>query len=197
MSRPFKIVTFGDSLTLGFQSPSSQNPMGAPTPYGQFLKELLGDGVEILIRGISGELTGEMVQRFNRDAVSHRPGYVVILGGTNDLGWGAHPAEIMKNLIAMYERARSENIQPVSVTVPSIRGFDPLIPPRQALNNLIMEYSLIARQPFVDLFTATAEPETLRLAETYSNDGLHLTTEGYRLLAKILYREVFKPLLSA
>jgi lysophospholipase L1-like esterase len=45
----------------------------------------------------------------------------------------------------------------------------------------------------VDLFTATAEPEKLRLAERYSNDGLHLTTEGYRLLAELLYRQVFKP----
>ena len=59
-----------------------------------------------------------------------------------------------------------------------------------------MEYCLKARQPFVDLFMATAEPETFRLAETYSNDGLHLSTEGYRLLAEILHREVFKPLLS-
>jgi lysophospholipase L1-like esterase len=31
---------------------------------------------------------------------------------------------------------------------------------------------------------ATAEPQTSQLAATYSNDGIHLTTAGYRLLAE-------------
>jgi len=192
MNRPLKIITFGNSLTVGYQSPSPQNPMGKPTPYGRFLKELIGNSVEIVIKGTSGELTGAMVIRLDRDVISKRPDYVIILGGSNDLGWGAHPSEIMRNLVTMYERARSASIQPVSVTIPSIRGFDPLIPPRHVLNNLIIEYCQAKQLPFVDLFTATSEPETLRLAEKYSNDGLHLTTEGYRLLAELLYNEVFK-----
>ncbi len=166
--------------------------MGKPTPYGRFLKELIGNSVEIIIKGVSGEQTGEMVLRLDRDVISKRPDYVVILGGANDLGWGAHPSEVMRNLVTMYERARSAGIQPISVTIPSIRGYDPLVPPRQLLNNLMIEYCKSKQQPFVDLFVATAEPETLRLAEKYSNDGLHLTTEGYRLLAELLYNEVFK-----
>lgn len=192
MNRPLKIITFGNSLTVGYQSPSPQNPMGKPTPYGRFLKDLIGNSVEIVIKGTSGELTGAMVIRLDRDVISKRPDYVIILGGSNDLGWGSHPSEIMRNLVTMYERARSASIQPVSVTIPSIRGFDPLIPPRHVLNNLIIEYCQAKQQPFVDLFRATSEPETLRLAEKYSNDGLHLTTEGYRLLAEMLYNEVFK-----
>ncbi len=195
MTRLIKIVTFGNSLTVGYQSPSPDNPMGKPTPYGRFLKKLIGNSVEIIIKGVSGELTGEMVLRLERDVISKKPDYAVILGGANDLGWGAHPSEIMRNLVTMYERVHSANIQPISVTVPSIRGYDPLIPPRQVLNNLMIEYCKSKQQPFVDLFTATAEPETLRLAEKYSNDGLHLTTEGYRLLAELLYHEVFKAML--
>ena len=185
-------MTFGNSLTVGYQSPTPQNPTGKPTPYGRFLKELIGNSVEVVIKGVSGELTGEMVLRLDREVISKRPDYVVILGGANDLGWGAHPSEVMRNLVTMYERVRAGGIQPVSVTIPSIRGFDPLIPPRQALNNLIIEYCQSKQQPVVDLFMATAEPETLRLAEKYSNDGLHLTTEGYCLLAELLYHEVFK-----
>jgi len=193
MNRPLKIMTFGDSLTLGTQSPSSQNPTGRPTPYGRFLRELLGDAAEILVQGVNGELTAEMVMRLDRDVISQKPDYAVILGGANDLGWGAHPSEVMRNLVTMYERVRSSGIQPVAVTVPSIRGFARLIPPRQTLNRLIAEYCQTKQQPFVDLFAATAEPETLSLAEKYSNDGLHLTTEGYRLLAELLCDEVFKP----
>ena len=195
MGRILKIITFGNSLTVGYQSPSPENPMGKPTPYGRFLKELIGHSAEIVIKGVSGELTGEMILRLDREVITQRPDYAIILGGANDLGWGAHPSEIIKNLVTMYEHVRSANIQPISVTVPSIRGYDPLIPPRQVLNNLMIEYCQSKQQLFVDLFTATAEPDTLRLAEKYSNDGLHLTTEGYRLLAELLYNEVFKAIL--
>ena len=193
MVKPLRIITFGDSLTVGFQSSTAENPRGVSTPYGRFLQECLGDSAEVLVRGVNGELTGEMAMRLGRDIIPLRPDYVVILGGANDVGWGAPPQEIMRNLVAMYERARGAGITPVAVTIPSIRGADSLIRPRQILSRLILDYCKAKPQPFVDLFTATAEPETLRLAERYSNDGLHLTTEGYRLLAKLLCDQVFKP----
>jgi lysophospholipase L1-like esterase len=144
----------------------------------------------VLVRGVNGELTGEMAMRLGRDVIDIGPDYVVILGGANDLGWGAQPPAIMRNLVTMYERCRAAKIQPIAVTVPSIRGADSLIPVRLALNRLILDYCRARPQPVVDLFAATAEPDTLRLAEPYSNDGLHLTTAGYRLLAEWLYRDV-------
>jgi lysophospholipase L1-like esterase len=185
-----KIVTFGDSLTVGFQSPTAEHPTGETTPYGGFLQAWLGASAEVLVRGVNGELTGEMAMRLGRDVIDIGPDYVVILGGANDLGWGAQPPAIMRNLVTMYERCRAAKIQPIAVTVPSIRGADSLIPVRLALNRLILDYCRTRPQPIVDLFAATAEPDTLRLAEPYSNDGLHLTTAGYRLLAEWLYRDV-------
>jgi acyl-CoA thioesterase-1 len=185
-----KIITFGDSLTVGYQTLSGENPDGESTPYGRFLHERIGPPAEVIISGVNGELTGEMAMRLGRDVIEPRPDYVVILGGSNDLGWNAQPAAIMRNLTTMYERCRSAGIAPVSVTVPSIRGFDALIPMRQMLNRLIADYGRTKPQPVVDLFTATAEPDTLRLAEPYSNDGLHLTTAGYRLLADLVARAI-------
>ncbi|HUK57099.1 MAG TPA: SGNH/GDSL hydrolase family protein [Nitrospiria bacterium] len=193
MARPLRIVAFGDSLTVGYQSPTAANPAGAATPYGRFLQERLGPAAEVLVRGVNGELTAEMAMRLGTDVLPLRPDYVVVLGGTNDLGWGARPSEVMRNLVTIYERVRGAGGRAVAVTLPSILGFDDGIPPRQTLNRLIMEYARSRPQPVVDLFAATAEPETLRLAEAYSNDGLHLTTEGYRRLAELLYEQVFKP----
>jgi acyl-CoA thioesterase I len=197
------IICFGDSLTAGFQSPTPNNPTGRDTPYGQFLKECLGSSVEIQVNGICGELTGEMAMRFRRDVLQHRPSHVVILGGTNDLGWNAEPADIMKNLVKMYELARASQITPVPVTVPSIRldmasgGPDAEafvgqhLRRRAELNGLIRDYALSKGIAWIDLFTETAEPDTHLLAASYSNDGLHLTTAGYRLLARLLYDQVF------
>lgn len=188
------IICFGDSLTTGFQSPTAECPDYQETPYGRFLAERLGDRVRVQISGVCGELTEEMVERFDRDVVRHRPAWVVLLGGTNDLGWNLQPAEIIRNLTAMYERAVRAGILVAAVTVPSIRGFDDHIARRHDLNALIADSCAHRNLPCVDLFTATAEPNTQRLAAPYSNDGLHLTTAGYHLLARLLYEQVFKDL---
>ena len=191
MSDPIKIVAFGDSLTAGAQSPTPENPNGQSTPYGEFLQKMLGDEAVVIVRGRSGELTGEMVTRLSRDVLLERPDYVVVLGGTNDLGWGAPIRDIIQNLSTIYNQIKGDRAIPVGVTIPSIQGFDQLIPPRQELNRWIIETCRTHDQPFIDLFAATADPKTLRLAHPYSSDGLHLTTEGYRLIAELLYKEIF------
>jgi acyl-CoA thioesterase-1 len=198
-----RIICFGDSLTAGFQSPTPECPTGQETPYGRFLQEWLGPSVEIRVSGICGELTSDMAMRFRRDVLQHRPDHVVVLGGTNDLGWNAHPGDIMRNLVKMYELARASGIAPVPVTVPSLRvdiagggaeagaWLEQHLERRQVLNGLIQDYAASKHLTCVDLFTATADPLTRQLAAPYSNDGLHLTTAGYRLLARLLYDQVF------
>jgi acyl-CoA thioesterase I len=197
------IICFGDSLTAGFQSPTRERPTGQETPYGAFLQEWLGGSIRIRVSGICGELTGEMAMRFRQDVLAHQPGYVVILGGTNDLGWNAQPPDIMRNLLKMYELARTEHVIPVPVTVPSIRvetdGGGPdagtwvqdHLDRRMQLNALIRQYADSKNLLCIDLFGATAEPVTRQLAAPYSNDGLHLTTLGYRRLAELLFDQVF------
>ena len=197
------IICFGDSLTAGFQSPTPEHPGGQETPYGRFLQEWLGPSVEIRVSGVCGELTSEMAMRFRQDVLQHRPEYAVVLGGTNDLGWNAHPEDIMRNLMKMYELARASGIIPVPVTVPSVRvevsgggpeaeaWLEQHLKRRWVLNGLIRDYAVSKHLAWVDLFTATADPETRQLAAPYSNDGLHLTTAGYRLLARLLYDRVF------
>lgn len=197
------IVCFGDSLTSGFQSPTPENPLGKETPYGHYLQEWLGDSVVVQVRGVCGELTGEMALRFRRDVLQRQPSHVVLLGGTNDLGWNAQPAEIMRNLVKMYESARASQVTPIPVTVPSMRvdlaggGLNAEawirqhLSRRTQLNSLIQQYALAKGLFWIDLFMATVEPETGQLAPQYSNDGLHLSTAGYRLFARLLYDQVF------
>lgn len=197
------IICFGDSLTAGYQSPTPEQPAAGDTPYGRFLQDALGPRATVAVSGVCGEVTGEMVLRFRHDVLEHRPAFVVILGGTNDLGWNAAPQSIMRNLVKMYELARAAAIEPVAVTVPSLRASHVSdggareewvrdhVARRRALNALITEYAGAKAVTCVDLFTATADPETGLLATAYSNDGLHLSTAGYRLLAAMLFDEVF------
>jgi acyl-CoA thioesterase-1 len=189
------ILCFGDSLTAGFQSPSTENPNAIAAPYGRVLEEFLRDRAVVLISGICGERTGEMLDRFRRVVVEPKPTFAVILGGTNDLGWDISPDRVVRNLQMMFALASAGGIQPIAVTVPSIRGLDRYIPGRRELNKLLTQLCSREKIPCVDLFTATAEAGTGRLAAEYSNDGLHLTTAGYRLIAALLYEQVFKHLL--
>lgn len=197
------IVCFGDSLTAGYQSPTPDWPQLRETPYGAFLQERLGARTTVVVSGVCGELTGEMVARFSRDVIARKPASVVILGGTNDLGWQAAPADILQNLLAMYDMALAETIRPIAVTVPSLRvqgdvgtgegraWLDEHVHRRRELNAMIQRTCSEKHLPCIDLFAATQEQGSGLLAQPYSNDGLHLTTEGYRCLAELLYEEVF------
>lgn len=160
----------------------------------------------VMVSGTCGELTGDMIKRFGPDVTRHKPGSVVILGGTNDLGWNISPSEIMRNLKELYDKTREVGGVPVPVTVPSIRVEDAIqsregmgwlnehLERRHQLNGSIQEYASAHSLAYVDLFTATTDVNSGQLAAQYSNDGLHLTTDGYRLFA-LLVAQVLNPLL--
>jgi lysophospholipase L1-like esterase len=168
----------------------------------------------VVISGLNGELTAEMVNRFRGDVLERFPRYVIILGGTNDLGWNRTPSDIFHNLAMMYEQAQVAGIIPIAVTVPSFRPLQMIdfseasalqlsnnaewqmirshIERRVELNGQIREYCVSWTISCVDLFSETAEADSRLLALSYSNDGLHLSTRGYKLLADLLWNQVFQ-----
>jgi lysophospholipase L1-like esterase len=180
-----KIIAFGDSLTVGYLSPFEA------IPYAEFLQPLLDPQTEIYVAGVSGETTEEMLRRFDRQVIKNAPDYVIILGGTNDLGWGVSIDQIVANLTRMYQTAQKADIIPIACAVPSLLGADEFIPPRRELNRRIQETAKEMKIPFADLFTSTADSSG-RLREDYSQDGLHLTAAGYQKIAQTLYESVFK-----
>ncbi len=152
--------------------------------------------VNVLNKGISGDLTSGMIERFSKDVVEEKADYVIILGGTNDIGWGFEPAMIALNLTTMYDTALSKSIAPVACSIPSILGFDQLISPRLHLNSVIRREAKKRSMAFVDLFTATADPESNRLSEDYSADGLHLNSEGYQRMGGYVFDKWLRQLLD-
>jgi len=198
-----KIVALGDSLTVGeneFESDSEEfasYPRYLEILAEQHLSSLQSElKVNVLNRGICGDLTSGMQERFSKDVVDEKADYVIILGGTNDIGWGFDPIMIAHNLSAIYDAARNEGIVAVACSVPSILGFDELIPPRLTLNRMIRTEAERRGLTFVDIFRATADPLTNRLSENYSADGLHLNKNGYREMGRYTFENWLKPLLD-
>ncbi|HYB67110.1 MAG TPA: GDSL-type esterase/lipase family protein [Candidatus Acidoferrales bacterium] len=197
-----RIVALGDSLTVGETGfPISDESVSYPEYLETLAKQhvvSLQSGVEVKVlnRGINGDLTSGMVERFSRDVVDEKADYVVILGGANDIGWGFESAIIAHNLTTMYDASLNKGIVPMAYSVPSILGFDELIPPRVHLNRIIRTEAEKRGIRFVDFFTATADPQTNRLSEDYSGDGLHLNTKGYRKMGKYLFEQWLRALLE-
>jgi len=199
-----RVVALGDSLTVGFQSFGLLGNMQRATPYTDALvdhvrREFPPSSVsaEIINKGVVGELSEQMLARFDIDVIRLSPKIVIILGGSNDLGWGFAPEEVFSNLRQMYQLALKSGIVPIACSVPSMLGFDEGIRPRIALNGLIREHCRKEKVRFVDLFSATMDPATHRLADVYSSDGLHLNEEGYRKIGATIYEEGLAPILRA
>ena len=189
-----KIVALGDSLTVGeseFQFTDSIEPGSYPEYLESLAEEHLSrvapGEVKVLNKGVNGDLTSGMLERFSEDVVDEQADYVIILGGTNDIGWGLDPAAITHNLTIMYDQAMIQGIVPVACSAPSILGLDELIPPRISLNRMISTEAEKRKIAFVDVFASTADPQTNRLLEEYSADGLHLTPKGYRQIGRYIF----------
>jgi acyl-CoA thioesterase-1 len=197
-----KIAALGDSLTVGETGFSDSDESASYPTYLETLAKQhltsLQSGVEVSVlnKGINGDLTAGMLERFSRDVVDEKSDYVIILGGANDLGWGFDPAMVAHNLTTMYDAALNKGIVSVACSVPSILGFDALIPPRLQLNRMIRTEAEKRSIAFVDFFTATADPQTNRLSEDYSADGLHLNTKGYQHMGKYMFDRWLRALLD-
>ena len=201
--KAMRIVALGDSLTVGAHS-NLDGLSDASESYSTRLETLaqqyssehkLDMEVNVINRGISGDLTSGMLDRFESDVIAENADSVIILGGTNDVGWNLDTALIASNLGKMYTTAQENHIKPVACSIPSILGFDELIPPRLQLNRLISTEADRRNIAFVDVFAATADQATNRLAVKYSADGLHLNDQGYERISLQVFDQWLKPLL--
>ena len=97
-----KILCFGDSLTAGYSRYGLLH-----FPYAEHLKQKLQAAfpsmkIQIDVEGMSGaQVQGQYLGRLNRACLKAKDGFydwIIVMGGTNDLGWGRKPGEIYADL---------------------------------------------------------------------------------------------------
>jgi lysophospholipase L1-like esterase len=141
-------------------------------------------------RGVSGETTARMLDRFERDVISLRPKVVHIMGGTNDL-WHGDPgpdaSAAMANLIAMVQAAHSHGIRVILASPPPVApyaehmfGYPGLIP---VLRAEVEQYCRAAGVHHVDYAPSLADEAGI-LKRPFTTDGVHLTRRGYRAIRR-------------
>ncbi len=183
----FVVVALGDSLTRGYRrrDPDALDPrVPYPAQLEMLLKARLRSRTAFVVNaGINGDSTDGMITRFARDVAGEVPDVVVVLGGINDLGYGRSPEQVMANLSRLYEMSIGIKAKPVACTLtPTHRTSTAM----KRLNELISEHAAEKRILFADLYAALADAEG-NLLKVYSDDGAHLTMEGYRRVAETLF----------
>lgn len=138
--------------------------------------------LKVANRGISGDTSRDLLDRFQKDVLSCRPRAVVILIGTNDLSAGDAPERVLERLRGVLALAAGT---PVVVCRVLPRTKEPGRFPEEIreLNALIDR--LPSNAAICDAFTALADADG-GPREGFFVDGLHLTSAGYRALKAAL-----------
>jgi lysophospholipase L1-like esterase len=191
-------VALGDSLTAGFISPTDYS---GPRyyPYTAVLEAIIRSGlsqscgfrVVVVNKGVNGDSTDGMLERFGRSVATEEPDYVILWAGINDLYAGRDPQRIASNIEELAERVVQVGAAPIHCDVTPVEGSPHLNERIRELNAMIREHCEEKGFPFVDLYAATAGPD-LRLDPRYSDDGVHLSQEGYRVVAVTIHEEAVK-----
>ena len=138
----------------------------------------------------SGNVTADMVERFERDVLPFSPKYLLIMGGSNDLRGGDYTVEdAIENMETIKEKCLENGIYPIFLTIPPInpenirRSFnEDTVPDWKERFDQFNEY--IRQQPHIDTAAAIeAYSEDGKLPEWLGMDGLHEDVIGKQLMA--------------
>ncbi len=182
-----RVVFMGDSITDNWGRPN----------YGAFFP-----GKPYVNRGISGQVTPQMLLRFYPDVVALKPKAVVIHAGTNDIGGNVGPMSLEDTesyLMSMCDMARANNIKVVLASLTPVcdyhRPQTQTRPPEKisALNRWIKEYTAKNGFVYLDYYSATVDDKGFFKAEI-TGDGLHPNAAGYQIMAPLAEKAISQAL---
>jgi lysophospholipase L1-like esterase len=212
------VVAFGDSITEGFNSTTDANARWPDVLAGRLLAHGGTRRVSVLNEAISGnrvlnEVIGPNAQkRFDRDALTQGGlAYVILLEGTNDMGFSQLPAGIFgpgvslanvsaDEIIAGYKqivlRAHEAGAKIYGATVLPFEGagyYNAAVEPkRAALNTFIRGAGHF--DGVIDFDAVTRDPaHPTRLLPAYdSGDHLHPSDAGYAAMGNAIDLSLFR-----
>ena len=142
-------------------------------------------------RGISGQVSSQMLARFRQDVLNLNPHIVVINCGTNDIAENNGPYDediTMDNIISMTELALAHNIE---VVLSSVLPCDKFCwnaaitdaPEKiEHLNKRIMGYvSLNPQVHYLDYFSSMTN-DGYSIIPSFTDDGVHPNARGYDMM---------------
>jgi lysophospholipase L1-like esterase len=173
-----RVVFLGDSITDSWR-----------------LNEYFPDR-DFVNRGISGQITSQMLGRMKPDVTDLHPAAVLILAGTNDLARGTSVNMIETNITAICDLADFHHVKVILATVLPVsdyhKGENPayemtrIRPPDliRALNSWLQTFCAQRKYTFLDYYSEMVDASGFMKADL-ANDGLHPNSAGYRIMAPV------------
>jgi len=180
------VVMMGDSITDNWARPEFGN--------GLF------DANGMIGRGISGQVTAQMLVRFPADVLALKPRVVHIMAGTNDIAENQDPydpAATVGNLQAMITLAKANGMKVIVGSVPPATSFA-WRPSRgnqlqtiKMLNDWIKAACAKQKLVYADYFSVLQGPDGgLRPDLGINGDSVHPNAAGYAVMAPVLLAAV-------
>ncbi|WP_298867896.1 GDSL-type esterase/lipase family protein [uncultured Gimesia sp.] len=170
---------------------------------------------EVINAGVGGNRSSQLLKRLNRDVLAHHPSVVILMVGTNDRlnSGGFITAEnYRKNVITLLDKIQAGGAKVVLITPPPcipellFNRHDPQKYADQSPNERMQEVRTILLEisnqkeiPLIDFhqhliqhkIADQQKTSVLRnIANSGIKDGVHLTPEGYQLLAKLVAKKL-------
>jgi alpha-L-fucosidase len=154
-----------------------------------------------ICRGISGQVSSQMLLRFRPDVINLQAKVVVISAGTNDIAENKGPISIEAvagNIFSMAELAKANGIQVILTSVlPASsfswrKGIEP-VEKIVLLNQLIQAYAQKNNLVYVDYYKSMVNKEK-GLKKEYGRDTVHPNIDGYKVMEKLVKKAIKKAL---
>ena len=152
----------------------------------------------IIGRGISGQVSAQMLARFQQDVVSLQPSIVIIMAGTNDIAQNNGEIElsyVVENVKSMCEIAKYNGIYPIICSVLPAHSFywRPNTKPEEeivALNRMLQLYASENNIKYID-FYSLLDDGMGGMPFIYAEDGVHPSTVAYSKMEELIYKTIF------
>lgn len=211
LARPNTVALIGDSITeICLSLNGTQNAYGSfywynSRGYWAWLAAFLRWRLRpVKFAGVSGEQSAAIAARFGADVISYRPGWCILLCGTNDVKANTPLSTLQANVVAMLDAARAANIRMVVMTIPPLSSAtSQQLATIHSYNMWLKGLTFSRDQPpiVVDIHPALSDggaaddwitPGTVK----YTHDGTHPAAWGAARMGRML-ADAISPLLPA
>lgn len=179
-------VFIGDSLTFGYGVNKSKTWIEC---YKEFCVEKSND-LNIINKGINGNTTTDILNRFTEDVTSLNPSTIFIMGGTNDLLSNRSINSIIDNIELMIQESLTFTdsiiigIPPRIIKEDAYRLFMPSLTydycekSLPKLRDLLIKLCNKYKLKYIDFYDLTSSINH----NEYYIDGIHFNENGHKLL---------------
>lgn len=161
------------------------------------------EGYPVVNSGVSGDFTSSIVENMKKRVYDYNPSKVFLLIGINDLRNGKDVSEIVSNIKEIiklikenrpYSEIYLESIYPINKTdddkiSDSVKDIEFDNEKIIEVNNLLKDLVKDEKITYVDLYNKLVDDDG-NLNISYTKDGLHISSEGYKFITKELMKYI-------